>query len=187
MKNIMASIMVAGLALVPILGLSAEAPAPTAIERATKAAGIVDSLCQQVAKLLETAQKDSASANETLAAAKVALETAKKSEDAKLIAEAQAAFNIAREKARKALLDLEVLLARDARLKKIAAEVKQAVIDAGSTDPKIAEAAAKKSERLANQSIQIAENIVKVVPAFGGKLTIPLKIKPSPTPVGQPS
>lgn len=192
MKKIMASIMMAGLALVPVLGLSEEAPAPTPIERATKAAASAETLYQEAKAVLVKAQQEADLATANLARAKEDLKIAETAGDKEKI-------EVAKQALRKAVLEasernrIARSLARQTeRLKMLADKAKQAVVDAGSSDPKAAAKAADDAEALLAKAVRIAKTMEEIMKPRDrppvGDVTIPTTTtsttQPSPTPVG---
>lgn len=193
MKKIMAGIMVAGLALVPVLGFPAEAPAPTPVERATKAAADCDAIYQQAKVLLAKAQQDSDLAAANLIKAREDLKIAQATGDKEKIEAATLALQKATHDAAEAARMARQLARQAERLKVIAEKAKQAVIDAGSTDPKIAEKAANDAEALAARAVRITKTMEEIMKPRGrppvSEVTIPSTTtsttQPSPTPVGK--
>ena len=192
MKKLLASILVAGMALVPVLGVAVEAPAPTPVERATKAAANADAVYQQAKTLLEQALKnvDITAANE--AKAKEDLKIATASGDKDKIKAAADALEKATREARFAARKARELAAQVERLKVIADKAKLAVAAAASTDPKVAQKAADEAERLAARAAQIGITIQEILKPHPRLeiigVTIPTTTtsttRPSPTPVG---
>ncbi len=195
MKKLLAGILVAGMALVPVLGLAAEAPAPTPVERATKAAANADAVYQQAKVLLAQALKnvDVAAANEAKLKAdlKIATESGDKAKikaatDA--LAKASREVSVATRKARELATQVE-------RLKVIADKAKLAAAEAVSTDLKVAQKAADEAERLAAKASVIGKNIAEIInPSQPHRIeiievTVPTTTtsttQPSPTPVGR--
>jgi hypothetical protein len=193
MKKLMASILVAGMALVPILGKAAEAPVPTSVERATKAAANVGAIYQQAKDLLAKALKevDLTAANESKASADLKIAT--ESGDKAKIKAAGEALEKAKRAAQQASRVARELANQVERLKVLDDKAKLAVVAAGSTDPKVAEKAADDAESLSARAVRIEKNIEQILkprpPLEIIGVTIPSTTtsttQPSPTPVGQ--
>ncbi len=193
MKKLMASIvMVAGMVLVPILGMAEGAPAPTPVDRATKAAANTEALYQQAKALLAKAQQDVdvTAANEAKAKEdlKISIATGDKAKIKAAEAELEKASYAAAEATRK----VRQLAVQVERLKVLADKEKLAVAQAASADPKVAEKAADEAELLAAKAVRISKTIDEIMqPRPRLKIvgvTIPTTTtsttQPSPTPVG---
>lgn len=193
MKKLMASILVAGMSLVPMLCTAAEAPAPTPIERANKAAANAELISQQAKDLLAKALKDVdlTAANE--AKAKEDLKIATVSGDKEKIKEAKDALRKASREAAEASRKARELAKQVERLKVIAEKAKLAASQAGAADAKAAEKAALEAESLAAMAVRISKTIQEILQPRPGLeiigVTIPTTTtsttQPSPTPVGK--
>ncbi len=192
MKKFMAGMLIAGIALVPFLGMTAGAPAPTPVERAKKASADAELIYQQAKALLAKVQQEVDTTAANLAKAVEDLKIATASGDKakiKLASEAKAkAFQASAEANRK----LRGVTKQVEKLKVIAEKAKLAIVDAGSADPKIAGAAAEAAEALAAKAVRISKNIEEIIKPRGKievvGVTIPTTTtsttQPSPTPVG---
>jgi len=193
MKKLLAGMLVVGMALVPILGMAAGVPAPTPLERATKAAANAEAIYQQAKDLLAKVQQevvlaaaDEAKAKEDL---KIAIATGDKTKINAAKGRFEKATRIAKEKERMA----RELAKQVERLKMIAEKAKMDVTQAGSPDPKVAQKAAADAEALAAKALQVERTIKEIMKPHHGLdiigVTIPSTTtsttKPSPTPVGQ--
>jgi len=186
----MASILVAGMALVPILGMAAAAPTP--VERATKASANVELIYQQAKDLMAKISKeaDFAAANESKA--KDDLKIAMASGDKEKIRLASAAFEKAAHEAADTARKVRELARQIERLKVLADKAKLDIVQAGSTDPKVAEKAAEEAESFSARAVRIGDSIQEILKPrprleiIG--VTIPTTTtsttRPSPTPVG---
>lgn len=191
MKKLLASIMVAGMALVPILGMAAAAPTP--VERATAASANADMIYQQAKDVLAKALKDVdvTAANE--AKAKEDFKIATATGDKAKIQAASAALKKALREAAEAARKARELAVQVERLRVIAEKAKLTIAKAGSTDPKVAEKAAEEAESLAARAVRISKTIEEIMkprpPLEIIQVTIPTTTtsttQPSPTPVGQ--
>lgn len=191
MKKLLASILVAGMALVPVLGKAA--PVPTPVERATKAAANAETLYQQAKDLLVKVQKeaDLAAANE--AKAKEDLKIATATGDKVKIKAAEAALEKASLAAAEAAKKARELAVQVERLRVIAEKANAEIVKAGSSDPKVAGKAADEAEALAAKAVRIGKTIEEILKPrqrleiIG--ITIPTTTtsttQPSPTPVGK--
>jgi hypothetical protein len=193
MKKLMASILVAGMALVPILGMAADAPAPTPVQRAVKSAADADLIYQQAQALMVKVQKEADLTAAVAAKANEDLKMAVASRDKDKIKAANAALRKARHEADAAARRARELAQQLERLKVIAEKAKLAAVAAASTDPKIAEKAADDAEALAARAVRIGKTIEEIlkprprIEIIG--VTIPSTTtsttQPSPTPVGK--
>jgi len=193
MKKILAGILVAGMALVPILGMAAGTPIPTPVERATKAEAKAEAIYQQAKTLLVKVQQEATltAANETKA--KDDLKTALASGDKAKIKAAKDALEKATLAAAEATRKAQELSKQVERLKVIADKAKLDVTQAGSSDPKVAEKAALEAEALAARANRIEDTIQEIMkPRHRLEIigvTIPTTTtsttQPSPTPVGK--
>lgn len=193
MKKFMASILMAGIALVPILGMTAEVPAPTPVERATKAAANADTIYQQAKAVLEKAQQDLDLKAANLAKAKEDLKIATAAGDKAKIKAAQDALREATLAAAEATRIVRQVTPQVERLKVITEKAKLAVTQAGAADPKVSEKAADDAEALAAKAVRISKSIEEILKPRGRpefvQVTIPTTTtsttQPSPTPVGE--
>lgn len=192
MKKIMASILVAGMALVPIIGMAAGTLVPTPLERATKAAADTDSIYQNAKIILDKAQQEVVLTAANEAKAKEDLKIAEASGDKEKIKAATLALKNASEAAAEAVRKANALARQVERLRILSGKAKLAVGQAGSTDPKVAEKAADDAEALEARAIRISntiEDILKPRPRLENigvniPTTTTSTTKPSPTPVG---
>jgi hypothetical protein len=193
MKKLLASILVAGMALVPVLSLAAEVPALTPVQRATKAAADADLIYQQALALQVKVQQEADLAAANVAKATEDLKIAVASGDQAKIKAATDALKKAKFVAADATRKVRAMARQVERLKVFAERAKQAAAVAASPDIKVAEKAANDAEGFAARAVRVSksiEEILKPRPAIDIiGVTIPptttSTTQPSPTPVGE--
>lgn len=193
MKKLLASILVAGIALVPVLGLAVDVPALTPVQRATKAAADADLIYQQAKALQVKVQQEADLASANAAKAIEDLKIAVASGDKAKIKVASEAAKKAKFEADDAARKVRELARQVERLKVLTEKIKLAADKAASPDVKVAEKAADEAEALAARTVRISKGIEQIlkprprIEIIG--VTIPSTTtsttQPSPTPVGE--
>ena len=194
MKKMVAGIVLMGLVMIPVLGLTADAVAPTPAERAAKAVAKVDADYQRGAAILTATQKAADQAAANLDKAQADLKLAEASGDKEKIKAANTALiNAKITSANTAAMLAKVQTLVD-QLKVLLdnAKAAQAKVTA-ATNPDDAAKAAAEAEGIAGKSERVLRHIESAVKPRPGMhivwVTIPTTTtsttQPSPTPVGR--
>lgn len=194
MKKLMTGFVLAGLVLLPMLGMTADSTAPSAVELAKKAAADTKAAYDKGVATLASVQKAADLAAANVDKAKTDLELAKASGDKEKIKKAQAALLEAQLASRNAAQNLMQVTRLVDRLK-VLSEKAQLDADkvAQAKTPEEAAKALKSVEMLARDAGRILGSIEQVlkprppmdVPGVTIPTTTTSTTQPSPTPVGE--
>lgn len=196
MKKIMAGMVLVGLFLMPMLGLTAGAPAPTPVELAAKSLATIESAYQKSVDSVAALQKASDLAAANLDKAGTDLKLAQASGDKEKIKAAQAALLKAQIEARKLAANLADANRLVERLRVILEKARLAAAKVASAKtPEEAKNALKDLQALVSPAMglqQAVQEVGKPRPPRGpemGEITVPSTTtsttQPSPTPVGE--